>query len=268
MAYSEGQLSGARDYRVGIEINYSGVQDWNANTSRFDWYVWFISAENWGSYSGSTQYGSANIGGVIYNFTFGIPESERYNTRRLIAAGSTWHGHDGAGYRSGFPSSAYLDTDHSNILDGGSGDAWVDAPRIPILPDAPTPIGLDQITPTSMRYRFSGNADGGAAIQGWEMWWGTTPSADQFSEVSSGTSIVTNMKPGTTYYFKSRGRNVRGLGAFSSVISARTMSGAYVWTGSEWAGSEVLVRNSTNTDYVSGEVWYRNAANTAWVLAS
>lgn len=259
MAYSEGQLNGAQDYRVGIDVWYSGAQDWGANTSRFDWNVRIVGT--YGSWTNATQYWSASIGGVNYSGTFTLPSG--WGSPRILASGSTWHGHDANGYRPGFPSSAYITTNHTNIGSGGSGDAWVDAPRIPQLPPAPSSIGLDEIQPTSMRYRFSSNGDGGSAVDAWEAQIATNPSFTTGVQTvgSGGTTTFTGLTPATTYYARSRGHNVRGWSGYSNTVSAMTMSGAYVsingaWVpvpflhsnGSVWQTPELFVSDSTNWD--------------------
>lgn len=95
----------------------------------------------------------------------------------------------------------------------------------PTVPPAPTQNQPTNITTTSMRVTFSGNGDGGRPIIGWELHWATDAAFTQNvqSVVSSGTTDVTGLTPGTTYYFRSRGRNEIGLGPFSNVVSQTTL---------------------------------------------
>lgn len=92
-------------------------------------------------------------------------------------------------------------------------------------PPAPTMLQPDQVTNTGMRVRFSGNGDGGSGIVGWELWRATDAAFTQnvSSVVSSGTTVYTDESPGITYFYKSRGRNAIGLGAFSGVVSQSTL---------------------------------------------
>lgn len=272
MAYSEGQLNGAADYRVGIEVWYSGAQDWGANTSRFDWRVWFQNPTAWGSWSGSTQYWSASIGGVGYSGTFGIPQSERYNKSRIIASGSTWHGHDSNGFRGGFASNAYINTDHSNIGDGGSGDAWVDAPRIPKTPLAPgTPV-VSNLKPTEATLSWTGTPDSrGAAIDQYllrvhKISPANSPGYTDYP--NSGTTFsrkITGLTPGTQYYAVVYARNSRGFSPKSGERGFKTLSGAYAWNGSQWRPTEVLARTDANA-WAPAEVQTRKTS--AWEVAS
>ena len=93
-------------------------------------------------------------------------------------------------------------------------------------PPAPTPFSppLDQITTTSMRYRFNSAGDGGSPITSWAAQYDTY--ADfRYGVIiaSSGTSVVGGLNPGTTYYWRSRGQNAIGVGPWSAVSQATTL---------------------------------------------
>lgn len=93
-------------------------------------------------------------------------------------------------------------------------------------PGAPNPVGIDQITPTSMRYRFSGTTDGGSPIIRWEYQYSTSSnfsSGNSAILTGSGTENVSGLTPNTTYYFRSRGVNAVGNGAWSATSSASTL---------------------------------------------
>lgn len=107
-------------------------------------------------------------------------------------------------------------------------------PSLGRVPDAPTPIGLDNITQTSMRYRFSGNYDGGSPIREWQVGYGLDPNGSQFTVGSNGTTGIGGLAPGKTWYFWSRGRNDLGWGAWSARSSARTTAGARIKSNGVW----------------------------------
>lgn len=93
-----------------------------------------------------------------------------------------------------------------------------------VAPAAPTPIGLDEITTTSMRYRFSGNSDGGAPILEWQAQYDDDVNfGSPVTVSSSGVTTASSLPPGTKQYWRSRGRNAVGWGAWSSVINATTI---------------------------------------------
>lgn len=111
-------------------------------------------------------------------------------------------------------------------MDSGFGQAyaaeWV---NIFTTPGAPTPIGLDQATITSLRYRFSGTTDGGTPVREWQAQIASNGDFTQNVQTvgSNGTTVFTGLSGGTTYYARSRGRNDVGWGAWSSTISATTL---------------------------------------------
>ncbi|MGN7976534.1 fibronectin type III domain-containing protein [Microbacterium sp. 22195] len=108
-------------------------------------------------------------------------------------------------------------------------------------PGAPIGLGVDQIGPTSARYRFSGTTDNGSAITGWQAQCATNTAftTDVQTVASNGTTTFTGLRPGATYYFRSRGSNGIGWGAWSSVQSATTLSGFRIWNGTAWVNSEL-----------------------------
>lgn len=92
----------------------------------------------------------------------------------------------------------------------------------PTAPGAPVPVGVDEITATSARYRFSGTSDGGSAITGWQAQTATDAGFTQNVQTvaSNGTTTFTGLLPGNTYYFRARGANAVGWSGWSSTISA------------------------------------------------
>ncbi|MDQ7877378.1 fibronectin type III domain-containing protein [Microbacterium sp. QXD-8] len=246
MATAEGQLNGARDYRVRLDIWYSGVQDWNANTSRFDWNVWLIDAAGYGSWTNSTCSWSASIGGVGYGGNFTIP-SNTAGQSRIVGSGSTWHGHDANGYRPGFPSSAFISVPHSNIGSGGSGDAWVDAPRIPVRPSAPGQPTFSELGPTSVRVSWPASADnGGQAINGYLLRRRSSAPADgpgyiDVSAEANTSRLVTGLTPGQIQFFTVYAYNGRGYSPKSLDSSITTLSGGRVGKDGAYPSAQLFV---------------------------
>ncbi len=111
-------------------------------------------------------------------------------------------------------------------MDSGFGQAYA-AEWVNILttPGAPIPIGLDQATITSLRYRFSGTTDGGTPVREWQAQIASNGAFTQNVQTvgSNGTTVFSGLSGGTTYYARSRGRNDVGWGAWSSTISATTL---------------------------------------------
>jgi hypothetical protein len=192
--YRESQSGNQSNYRIIVTYEHNG----------------------WGSFSGATQFWSANGGPWNYSGNFTIPAGVNIgllNTTYSI-------GHDANGNLGSFSCSCWIDTNHASIGDGG-GTVWEPAPpRIPKVPAAPTPVGIDQVTSTTFRYRFTGNDDGGASIIQWNVEVSLTSDfAVADSVVSNGTTVVENRTPGSTYYVRSIGLNSVGWGSYSSTLS-------------------------------------------------
>lgn len=101
-------------------------------------------------------------------------------------------------------------------------------------PPAPTPLGIDQRTHTSFRYRFQSNGTGGWPIIEWVVGYGTNPNSPSSFISSTGTSTISGLQMGTKYYVWSRGRNALGLGPWSARREITTYAGARVRSGGVW----------------------------------
>lgn len=105
------------------------------------------------------------------------------------------------------------------------------------VPPAPTPLEFQNITATAMRARFSGNGNGGAPLLRWESQYSTSPtfaSGNSGLIVSGGTVDQDGLTPGTTYYWRHRGVNTLGNGAWSAVTSATTLAGGRIKHDGSW----------------------------------
>lgn len=95
-----------------------------------------------------------------------------------------------------------------------------------VVPPAPTPLLIDQVTHNSFRYQFAGNGDGGAPIREWQVGYGTNPSSPQHFAGSSGNiTIGVGFPGGSTVYVWSRGRNDVGWGPWSARAHAELLPG-------------------------------------------
>lgn len=130
---------------------------------------------------------------------------------------------------------------------GGGGQLYANVSRATV-PPPPSNIGLDQITQTSMRYRFSSAGDGGSPVDEWQIV--RAKDANFTQEVvfisSSGTSVITGLTPGTRYWFAARGHNALGWGGYSAALNEATLpSGARVGKGGAFVTAETFVGKGT-----------------------
>lgn len=119
---------------------------------------------------------------------------------------------------------------------------WRGLPRLAQVPAAPTPLWIDWITSSSMRFVFSGNWDGGATIREWQVLWQES-NGPQIGMWSNGQAFLTGLKPATWYNFWARGRNDVGWGPWSQPMSARTYSGARVKHEGVWREAVPYVKH-------------------------
>jgi len=184
--------------------------------------------------------------GIQAGVVNGVAEFGRHQADPFLPSGSTgWN--DGPFYIN-VPMSGpgtyglTMQLRYGNINTDHGGSIW-----LPWVPGAPNPIGVDELTPTSARYRFSGTTDGGSGITGWQAQIATDASFTQNVQTvaSNGTTTFANLTPATVYYFRSRGANGVGWGHWSAVVSGMTASGAYVSLNGAWVPVPVYVSDGS-----------------------
>jgi hypothetical protein len=116
------------------------------------------------------------------------------------------------------------------------------------VPDAPTRPGLDGREQTSIGVSWSPNYNGGSAITGYDVGYGTSSSSPTtvtdvgippgfISGVIGVGGVltygydITGLTPGVHYYVWVRARNAIGTGPWTAVSSVRTVAGAYINVG-------------------------------------
>jgi hypothetical protein len=238
------QFSGNGNYTLDVDAAFTGHSGLSSNV------YWRIIVRKgntyghsaWGN-TGSNGWADGNPGrlwtngNMEYNFQNG-----RYGGEFLIAEGTFNVPHRADG------NAEYYIAGGLNLINLGSASVnsgWRALPRIQTatVPQAPTPLGVDQNEMTSLRYRFSGNGNGGAAIIEWQALW-QEGSGPQNPISSNGTTILTGLKPATNYNFWARGRNSVGWGPWSGMSSGRTLAGARVKSGGQWREAVPYVKQN------------------------
>ena len=249
MTYVEGQLNGSADYRCGLDV-YRVSQDYNGNTSTFYWEVRLVFVGSTGAFwNDRVASWSASLagGGVARGDTFARPENIRNNSVQVLGNGYFTVGHDSDGFRPGFVNSAYIDTNHSSVGDGGSGDNWIDAPRIPKppIPSPATPYA-DAITSTAMQINWNVIVgDRGAALDHYllRVSRNSNPNTQPFNDYLIEPTLLKvsllELGPNETYYFQVYPHNATGYGGATPVGSGTTLAGLYVSDGANWVPTSV-----------------------------
>ena len=220
MAYSEGQLNGGSDYRVGINI-WLVSQNQGGNFSTFYWEVTLVNG-NGAAWINQTQYWSANVGGQYRSGTFTMPQDQATVPVRVVGNGYVDVGHDSEGWRPAFANNAWIDTNHSSVGDGGSGDAWVDAPRIPKPPTACQNLQVLNVTQNSAGVQYNGPAD----------WRGSTPLAQPYG--ARWYEIQADGSPAIVVWddYGSNGYTSPGAGQYGPILKPNQVYHVYVWARS------------------------------------
>lgn len=200
-----------------------------------------------------------------------LPSGYAQNQLRWDDSGYVDLVHDSEGYLG--PLTIRMTVTYGSINEAYTGTLYI--ARIPKPPSQMSAPGISELAPTGAKVTWTPPSDNrGASIDQYLLRINTVTPADSGGYVdypvdaATVSKVLTGLTPGVQYYAAVYAHNSAGYSAKSTDAPFKTLSGMYVWNGTEWRGSEVKARNSTNTADVTGEVWVRNAANTAWVLAS
>lgn len=113
----------------------------------------------------------------------------------------------------------------------------------PRIPDAPSGASFSQISQTSLTVSWTQNFNGGAVILAYELGYGLSSSAPTTIISAMFPKTITDLLPGTKYYFWVRALNVVGWGPWSLPKSAMTIAGARVQVGLSWKFAVPYVRD-------------------------
>ncbi|WP_336628449.1 MULTISPECIES: fibronectin type III domain-containing protein [unclassified Microbacterium] len=250
MASNDGVFSARSGYRLRLVVNEAG-QSYSGNYTDVNWALYIVDTTGNGSWDFGSYPWSASISGQGWNGATGY-DFRGYNTL-LLGSGTRRVGHDGNG-NANIGSSASFGG--NSTIGTAYVEVWQTLTRIPQYPGAPlisgtvggTPLGFSDVTPTTARVRFSFTTDGGSPINGWQLQYATDAAFTQnvVTISSSGTSDLTGLLPGTTYYARARGSNqARGWGPWSATASATTLPSLSVSDGTSWGSAQIFVSNGT-----------------------
>jgi len=90
------------------------------------------------------------------------------------------------------------------------------------VPPAPTLTYYVPVSSSQVHIQFVGNGDGGSAILGWEIGYGSSSAGPSYTVSSGGNTVVGGFSPGQRVYFWARGLNSLGWSAWSNRGEATT----------------------------------------------
>lgn len=254
MAYDIGltaAFSGRPAYDTYLYVRRDQV---SGNNSTYAWAYYARKIGAGTTWTAGAYPFSVSVGGFGFGWNAAALDF-RNSTQNTIGTGSTgWIAHAADGTLNIIVAAWYHTDGNEYFGNSDIGGTWFYTDRLAQVPPAPSNIGLDQITSTSMRYRFSGNGDGGSAITQWQYAYNGTTSdpagAGWVIKQGSGTDVITGLIPGTTYYVKSRGVNGVGAGPWSGAISAKTLAGGQIYDGSAFQPSRVFISLDGSNNWV------------------
>lgn len=209
MAYGEAMFGGGQ-YRLNVAVDPDG-------------YNWVKVSASVSKLSGSGYYTYSSFPVQVFlNGGLASNSSWLYDFRgtSAIQVFSNWRYNVGAGNLT-----VQVNVTMGSPMGTAAVALTVGISNPPTVPCAPTTIGLDEATTTTLRYRFSGNCDGGSGITGWQAQIATDAGFTKNVQTvaSSGTTVFTGLIPGTTHYARSRGSNAVGWSGWSGTSSAVTL---------------------------------------------
>lgn len=223
------RIKSAIDHNGYYYVEYTYAQNIAGNYTDVSWtvgvhwgsYYWSIhnagmalSTTTGSSVSGSTGFGPYNSGWPI--------SGAGTNRDYPFWGGTTRVNHNSSGDGSiRFVGSAFWDTP-ANFT--GSINSTVFLPKIPVLPGAPSTPAITAVTATSLFVTFTDGSNGGGTIDSRQIGYGTNPSAPVTNIASDGSTSISGLTPGTTYYFWARTHNAKGYSPWSSRTTQRTLS--------------------------------------------
>lgn len=111
------------------------------------------------------------------------------------------------------------------------------------VPQATTTPTLSNVGPVSVDVTWVPNGNGGSAITGFQVGYGTDPSAPTSTVAAVSPQTVTGLIPGTKYYFWTRAGNSVGWGPWSASANATTVAGARIKVSGVWKVAVPYVRD-------------------------
>lgn len=125
------------------------------------------------------------------------------------------------------------------------------------VPDPPSNPTLSTATQTTVAVTFTANGDNGATITGFEIGYSKSSDTPEEYVTAELSTTVTELEPGTLYYFWTRARNIYGWSALSEPKTIRTRSGAWIKVDGIWQEAVPYVK--VEGSWIPAQVWAKIA---------
>ncbi|UVK61358.1 minor tail protein [Microbacterium phage Gingerbug] len=271
MVDASAPLSGPGPQAVWVQHRRVG-QDQGGNYSQFYVEVRYYG-NGYGSWTGGTLYWSADVSGWHVEGSFTIPQSEAYNTYKVLYAGYYNRAHNADGVLGAFNGQASINGNvHASIGSGTATFTEPASPRIPKKPDKVATPTVSEVTNDSALVSWSASPDdNGSAIVSYLVRWSKVTPADtpgtytqQAVSASARSYRITGLDPAQRYYVTIYAKNgAVENGGYSDKSNDRafdTLTGVYVSTGTAWEAGGLRVS--------TGSAWEAEllqiSSGTAW----
>ena len=236
--------------QIRVFLVFSGEIDAANKRSKFNWSAECLNSSG-SVYGDGNSWSTSRGGGGDFYINPG--------TNVPLGSGSFWVQHDGNGYA---PSqSITLSVSSSNFYVGsGSVTTSESAPSLANTPSTPAIPSVSEVTARSMKISWTIPANGGAGInqmllRRYSNAERTGPYVDYPNAGNATSRTVTDLTPGTPYWWAVYARNAVGYSPRSPLLATRTGAGARFWDGTAWRQCQVRQWNGTSWQFVRVRAW-------------
>jgi hypothetical protein len=253
-----------RPYTQHLRV-YSASDDTANNRSAYGFQFYCTSNSGYGSFATDSFPWSIQVGSYTQSGSSSLDFRPDSAGKALYQASGTtgYMTHDGNGNLN---FTVAFTWNGVSVFGNASGSTTMSGDRLPQAPGAPGTPTFSALAPTSATVAYTAASRGHADIDAYSLHYSTDPTFATETVLANTASLsqnVSGLTPGTTYYWRVNAHNGDGWGAFSASGSFTTLSGFYVWSGTDWRPTTVYTWDGTQWK-VATVYTYKSGA---WTLA-